>query len=57
MIGAMTLARVDHPADPDLDGEDLSGAFFFPQGDCHHPRKMGYPVFQSADLIANSTPY
>jgi hypothetical protein len=29
MIGAMTLARVDHPADPDLDGEDLSGAFSF----------------------------
>ena len=28
MIGAMTLARVDHPADPDLDGEDLSGAAF-----------------------------
>ena len=28
MIGAMTLARVDHPADPDRDGEDLSGAAF-----------------------------
>jgi hypothetical protein len=27
MIGAMTLAHVDHPADPDLAGEDLSGAF------------------------------
>ena len=36
MIGAMTLARVEHPADPDFDGEDLSGAFFFPQRDCHH---------------------
>jgi hypothetical protein len=26
----MTLARVDHPADPDLAGEDLSGPLFFP---------------------------
>jgi hypothetical protein len=30
MIGAMTLAHVDHPADPDLAGEDLSGPLFFP---------------------------